>query len=88
VAETFYVIVSGRLDVTIDEGGETRSVRTLGPGEFFGELALLNQGRRTATVTVAEPAELLSLRKDEFDRVMTASASFEERLRRAVFERQ
>lgn len=88
VAETFYVIVSGRLDVTIDEGGETRSVRTLGPGEFFGELALLNQGRRTATVTVAEPAELLSLRKDEFDRVMTDSASFEERLRRAVFERQ
>jgi putative ABC transport system ATP-binding protein len=87
-AETFYVIVSGRMEVTIEEAGKTRTVKPLGPGDFFGELALLKGGRRTATVTVAEPAELLSLRKEEFDKVVAASSSFEERLRRAVFERQ
>jgi putative ABC transport system ATP-binding protein len=87
-ANTFYVIVAGRLEVTIEEQGASRSVRMLGPGDFFGELALLKGGARTATVTVLEPAELLSLRKHEFDATIAASASFEDRLRRAVFERQ
>lgn len=87
-ADSFYVIVSGRVDVTIEESGATRAVRTLGPGEFFGEIALLKGGTRTATVTAAEPLELLNLRKSEFDRVMAESTSFEEQLRRAVFERQ
>lgn len=87
-ADTFYVIFSGSVEVTVEESGTVRTVRRMGPGEFFGELALLEGGRRTATVTVTEPAELLSLRKREFDVVMASSVSFEEQLRRAVFERQ
>jgi CRP-like cAMP-binding protein len=43
----FIVIVSGTASVTIDG----RPVATLGPGDFFGELALLDGGLRTATVT-------------------------------------
>jgi putative ABC transport system ATP-binding protein len=87
-ADTFYVIVSGHLEVTITDEAGSRVVRTLGAGDFFGEVALLKAGRRTATVTVTEAAELLSLRRDEFDKVVAASSSFEERLRQAVFERQ
>ena len=54
---SFYVLRDGAATVTID-GIE---VRTLGPGDFFGELALLGDGRRTATVTTAAPSQVLVL---------------------------
>jgi putative ABC transport system ATP-binding protein len=87
-AETFYVIKSGRLEVEIAEAAESRSVRFMGEGDFFGEIALVKGGPRTATVTAREPSELLSLRKEAFSEVLKASDSFEEELRRVVFERQ
>jgi CRP/FNR family transcriptional regulator, cyclic AMP receptor protein len=43
----FFVIEDGRAKVTV-HGDE---VRTLGPGDYFGEVALITQGARTATVT-------------------------------------
>jgi putative ABC transport system ATP-binding protein len=88
VAEKFYIVRTGRLEVEIEEGGQSRSVRFLGPGDFFGEIALLKQGIRTATVTTREPTELLSLRKDSFEEVMQSSESFEQELTRVLFERQ
>ena len=45
----FYVIESGDAAVTI--GGEPRA--TLGPGDYFGEIALIDEGARIATVTAA-----------------------------------
>jgi CRP-like cAMP-binding protein len=59
---SFYVLREGAATVTIDdiEG------RTLGSGDFFGELALLGDGRRTATVTTATPSRVLVLFGTEF----------------------
>ncbi|MEN9664147.1 MAG: hypothetical protein RLZZ326_510 [Planctomycetota bacterium] len=88
VAEKFYIVRTGRLEVEIEEGGKSRSIRFLGPGDFFGEIALLQKGIRTATVTTREPTELLSLRKDSFEEVMRSSESFEQELTRVLFERQ
>jgi CRP/FNR family transcriptional regulator, cyclic AMP receptor protein len=59
---SFYVLSGGTASVTID-GTE---VNTLGPGDFFGELAILGDGRRTATVTTTSPARLLVLFGTEF----------------------
>ena len=59
---SFYVLRHGTATVTIDD----IEVRTLGPGEFFGELALLGDGRRTATVTTAAPSQVLVLFGTEF----------------------
>jgi CRP-like cAMP-binding protein len=59
---SFYVLRDGAATVTID-GIE---VRTLGPGDFFGELALLGGGRRTATVTTTSPSQVLVLFGTEF----------------------
>ena len=46
----FYLIESGEVTVTI--GGELRA--TLGPGDYFGEVALIDEGTRIATVTAAD----------------------------------
>ena len=66
VGSTLYVIRSGRMHV-VREGDEGHSVvlATLGPGEFFGELALFDRQPRSATVVAAEPTETLSLGRAE-----------------------
>jgi CRP-like cAMP-binding protein len=62
----FFVLVSGT--VGIDRGG-TR-IRTLEAGDFFGEIALLAEGPRTATATADGPATLLVLGHREFHSLM------------------
>ena len=59
---SFYVLRHGAATVTIND----IEVRTLGPGDFFGELALLGEGRRTAMVTTAAPSQVLVLFGTEF----------------------
>ena len=59
---SFYVLRDGAATVSVD-GSE---VRTLAAGDFFGELALLGDGRRTATVTTAAPSRVLVLFGTEF----------------------
>ena len=59
---SFYVLSDGGATVSID-GNE---VRTLARGDFFGELALLGDGRRTATVTTASASQVLVLFGTEF----------------------
>ena len=51
------MIVDGTADVTI--GGKKKA--SLGPGDFFGEIALLDGGPRTATVTATSDIEMLGL---------------------------
>jgi CRP-like cAMP-binding protein len=59
---SFFVLLDGTATVTSD-GAE---LATLGPGDFFGEVAILGDGRRTATVTATTPAKLLVLFGTEF----------------------
>jgi hypothetical protein len=65
--ERFYVIVEGRFDV--DEHGLER--RGLGPGDFFGEIALLRDVPRTATVTARSDVVLYALDRDAFISAVT-----------------
>ena len=60
--DRFYLIEQGTVDVSIDG----QRVRTQGPGEGFGEIALARDIPRTATVTARGPARLLSLERDVF----------------------
>jgi CRP-like cAMP-binding protein len=64
-----YVILRGHADVvvTTDVGKETALTR-MGPGELFGELAILTPGnKRTATVVATEACELLEIDREIFD---------------------
>ena len=65
--DRFYVVAEGRLDVTVDG----RPVRTLGPGDGFGEIALIRDVPRTATVTAVEPATLLGIDRAAFIEALT-----------------
>ncbi len=71
--------------VTVERsGGE---VARLGPGDFFGELALMSGAPRNATVVAADPVEAYVLGEDDFHAAIEASASFREQLRRVYFVR-
>lgn len=67
--ETFMMIVSGRAEVT--QSGAP--IRTLDRGDFLGEIALLDGGVRTATVTATTPVETLELRRTDFVRLFDDS---------------
>lgn len=86
---TWFLVDAGRLAVEVDD----RPVRELGPGDGFGEVALLRQGVRTATVVAQQPTVLWSLDGDVFlaalrsdgGRAMAAlDAVAEQNLRRAA----
>ena len=58
----FFLIANGK--ATVKRGG--RKVATLGPGQYFGELALLDRGPRSATVVADSDMEVLVLGQREF----------------------
>ena len=69
--DRFHLIVSGAVEVTV--GG--RFVRSEGPGEFFGEIALVRDIPRTATVRATTDVELLSLEREPFLSALTGHRS-------------
>jgi len=74
----FFVIVSG--SVRVDRGGQT--INTMGPGDFLGEIALLDGGPRTATATTDEPSRLLKITNEDFRQLVDRSPA----VRTAVLE--
>lgn len=69
--DRFYVVERGDVEVTVNG----RSVATLGRGDHFGEIALLRDVPRTATVTSLGDAELYAVDREEFVGVVTAEAA-------------
>ena len=80
---SFFAIEEGEADVLID--GET--VGTLGPGDFFGEIALLCTGRRTAAVVSTTPMKLFSIFDRDFRRLEARIPELARALRASAGER-
>ncbi|HLO63080.1 MAG TPA: Crp/Fnr family transcriptional regulator [Azonexus sp.] len=69
--DSLYVLLAGRAKVTnTDEDGREIILAWLGPGEFFGEMGLIDGSPRSANVVAAEACELLFLSKDAFQRCL------------------
>lgn len=82
-AHEFFAIKNGTADVVIDGN----VVRTLGPGDFFGEMALLVADRRTASVVATSPMDLIVLTGAQFHAIESRMPSVAEKIRAAIEER-
>ena len=73
-ADRFYIIESGSFTVSqADEAGEPSVLRQLGPDEVFGEIGLLNEAPRSATVAAETAGKLLEMDGDDFLQLVGAS---------------
>ena len=84
----FFTITEGRIKVTIlgDDGREV-ILSVLGPGDFFGEMALLDNEPRSATAIAVEESELLSLHRNDFQSVLNDNRSITSALIRVLSAR-
>jgi hypothetical protein len=70
VGESLYIITTGKVRAYVRDGsGAPKEVRVLGEGDFFGEISVLEGGKRTATVTTADTCELLEFDKSSLDEI-------------------
>ena len=83
--EKFYIIERGNVSVwkTGEEGVEARHAR-LGPGQYFGEIALVTNAPRNATIRAETPLVLLSLDHADFDRLVRGYVSLAEQVNTSV----
>jgi CRP/FNR family transcriptional regulator, cyclic AMP receptor protein len=76
----FFVLLEGTADVRSD----TRLLAQLGPGDFFGEIALVTDAPRTATVTTISPVRALVITDRAFRELMRRSPEIQRKVLEAV----
>jgi CRP/FNR family cyclic AMP-dependent transcriptional regulator len=79
----FFVIIEGEVGVTKDG----QEIRSLGPGDFFGEIALLEDTPRTATVTAKAPLRFFVLTRQAFRSMLAHQPELERKVLSALEER-
>jgi CRP/FNR family cyclic AMP-dependent transcriptional regulator len=79
----FFILLEG--EAVVRRRG--RKVNTLGPGDFFGEIALLSERPTTATVVTTEPALVAIITRASFDRLMRTSPQVQLKVLKALAER-
>ncbi|GAB4532389.1 MAG: hypothetical protein Fur0018_20970 [Anaerolineales bacterium] len=88
VEDTFYIILEGEVRVTkIINDEEVRLLKHLYTGDFFGEMALIHNAPRAATVQTVRPTQVLSISKEDFERVLQNSSSMSMAMVREVSRR-
>jgi len=86
--DSFYFISEGSVGVWVKKGLGKSLIRHLGSGEYFGEMALLTGGRRTATIIVEEDAEFFTLSKDTFREILLENPSLMDMIMRTSEKRK
>jgi uncharacterized protein YhbP (UPF0306 family) len=65
-ADKFFIIVDGEVEVTREDNGQQRTLATLRQGQFFGEMAILRDAPRMATVRAVAPTTVFAMERDAF----------------------
>ncbi len=86
-AEELYIVLSGRVRIFQPDDDEERDVATIGPGDYFGEHALLLHTSHTMTAEAAENSELMVVPRDPFQSILDANPEFARQLRRKLESR-
>jgi CRP/FNR family transcriptional regulator, cyclic AMP receptor protein len=86
--DSLYIVISGRLKVMMsDADGKEVILSILGPGEFFGEMGLIDDSPRSASVVAIEPCELLSIAKRDFKNCLAENFEMTMALMRGLVRR-
>src|SRR5579862_2936268 len=86
--DSLYIVVSGRLKVMMGEAdGKEVILGLIGPGEFFGEMGLVDDSPRSATVVAIEPCELLAVTKRVFKKCLVENVEVALAVLRVVVQR-
>jgi CRP-like cAMP-binding protein len=84
-----YIILQGRVRIaTTDSFGRERVLAFYGPGEFFGDMAVLTGAPRSASASASADGRLLQLRKDDFDVLVATNVGVMRAMMRVMVERQ
>ncbi|MDQ7773945.1 MAG: cyclic nucleotide-binding domain-containing protein [Elusimicrobiales bacterium] len=88
--DAFYAIDSGKVSVKVKRGilPFPKKLADLGPGDFFGEMALLSRQPRNATVTCEETTRVFVLLADHFEAAAKENPKFAEEIRKLADERK
>jgi CRP/FNR family cyclic AMP-dependent transcriptional regulator len=86
--DCLYIVITGRLKVMMGEAdGKEVILSILGPGEFFGEMGLVDDSPRSASVVAIEPCELLSVTKRAFRKCLVENTEVAMTVLRVVVRR-
>jgi CRP-like cAMP-binding protein len=71
LSDSMFLVLSGQVQARLRVGGHDTSLGTMGPGELFGEVAMLSQTARSADVVADAPSRLLRLSSERFQELMS-----------------
>lgn len=85
--EALYVIKEGRVRVTkLDSGGKEHILAYLGAGEYFGEISLVDNAPRSASVYAETDAELLKIKRKDFRNLIAGNKEIERKFYKSFTE--
>jgi small-conductance mechanosensitive channel/CRP-like cAMP-binding protein len=85
---SMFVVHRGSVDVRVDNNGQRTTIKTLGEGDFFGEMALFTGEPRTANVVAAEETEVLEIGHDAMKSLFDTNPDLVESLSHTIDERR
>lgn len=83
-----FVVDTGRVAVSVEDGGSSRTVATLGPGDLFGELSLLTGEARSATVRASSDARLVEVEASALRQALELAPGLATTLAQVAVERR
>ncbi len=78
--QEMYIILSGKVRISKEAGGLEKVLVVLGKGEFFGEMAILNNKPRSATATVIEDCRILIIDRETFETMIRSNGEIAVRI--------
>jgi CRP-like cAMP-binding protein len=87
--DSLYIVSQGRVRIaSTDHNGREKVLAFCGPGEFFGDMAVLSGAPRSASARATTPVQALQLRKDDFDRLSASNVGLMQHMLQVMIQRQ